>query len=88
MNRSFYALIVGQTSTNVSFALYTMVVVLYIYQHTNSTTFASFATLMSMLARIGSSMFLPTLSDRLKLTQLIVYAQLTQLIFYSFSSTS
>jgi MFS family permease len=83
MNRSFYALLVSQTSTNLSFALYIMAVVMYLYNETGSTTLSTTATLISISSRMLSGMFLPAISDRFKLPSLLMLSQLTQLIFLS-----
>ncbi|WP_313800793.1 MFS transporter [Cytobacillus sp.] len=80
MNRSFYALLVSQTSTNLGFALYTMVVVLHLYNETGSTALSAAVTLVSVIARMGSGLILPAVSDRFQLTQLLKFAQLSQLL--------
>jgi MFS family permease len=83
VSRSFYALLVSQTSTNLSFALYIMVVVMYLYNETGSTTLSTTATLISIASRMVSGMVLPTISDRFKLPTLLMLSQLTQLVFFS-----
>jgi MFS family permease len=83
VSRSFYALLVSQTSTNLSFALYIMVVVMYLYNETGSTTLSTTATLISIASRMVSGMVLPTISDRFKLPTLLMLSQLTQLFFFS-----
>ncbi|MFE8697616.1 MFS transporter [Cytobacillus sp. FJAT-53684] len=80
MNRSYYALLISQTSTNLGFALYTMVVVLHLYNETGSTTLSAAVTLVSVIARMGSGIVLPVVSDRWKLTYLLIFAQVTQLL--------
>lgn len=81
MNRSFYALLVSQTTTNLGFALYTMVVVLHLFDKTGSTTLAAVVTLVSVISRMLSTIYLPTISDKFKPPQLLMYSQLSQLIF-------
>jgi MFS family permease len=83
LSRSFYALLVSQTSTNLSFALYIMVVVMYLYNETGSTTLSTTATLISIASRMVSGMVLPTISDRFKLPTLLMLSQLIQLVFLS-----
>jgi MFS family permease len=83
VSRSFYALLVSQTSTNLSFALFIMVVVMYLYNETGSTTLSTTATLISIASRMVSGMVLPTISDRFKLPTLLMLSQLTQLVFFS-----
>ena len=53
MNRSFYALLISQTSTNLGFALYTMIVVLHLFNETGSTALSAAVTLVSVIARMG-----------------------------------
>ncbi|KQL19691.1 MFS transporter [Cytobacillus solani] len=80
MNRSFYALLVSQTSTNLGFALYTMVVVLHLYNESDSTALSAAVTLVSFIARMGSGLILPAVSDRYKPTHLLMFAQISQLL--------
>lgn len=80
MNRSFYALLVSQTSTNLGFALYTMVVVLHLYNGTGSTTLAAGVTLVSVVSRMISTIYLPTISDKLSLPKLLMASQSGQLV--------
>ncbi|WP_134701060.1 MFS transporter [Ammoniphilus sp. YIM 78166] len=80
MNRSFYALLVCQTTTNLGFALYTMVVVLHLFDKTGSTTLAATVTLVSLVSRMISTILLPTISDKMKPPILLMYSQLIQLI--------
>ncbi len=81
VNRSFYALLVSQTSTNLGFALYTMAVVLYLYDETDSTAVAAIVTLVSVVSRMISNLFLPAISDRFKLSYLLMVSQFSQLVF-------
>ncbi|MGG1815057.1 MFS transporter, partial [Cytobacillus firmus] len=80
MNRSFYALLVSQTTTNLGFALYTMVVVLHLFDKTGSTTLAATVTLVSVVSRMISTIVLPTISDKFKPPKLLMYSQMSQLI--------
>lgn len=80
MNRSFYALLVSQTTTNLGFALYTMVVVLHLFDKTGSTTLAATVTLVSVVSRMISTIFLPTIADKFKPPKLLKYSQISQLI--------
>ncbi|TKC15324.1 MFS transporter [Robertmurraya kyonggiensis] len=81
MNRSFYALLVSQCSTNFGFSLYTMVVVLHLYDETGSTTLAALVTLVSIFFRMMSSLTLPILSEKFKPTHILRFSQITQLVF-------
>lgn len=81
MNRSYYALLASQTATNLSFALYIMVVVMYLYNKTGSTTLSTTVTLISIASRMVSGMVLPTISDRFKLPTLLMLSQFAQLVF-------
>ncbi|MBY6278546.1 hypothetical protein, partial [Symbiobacterium thermophilum] len=80
MTRSFYALLVSQTSTNLGFALYTMAVVMHLYNETGSTTLSATVTLISVISRMISGVLLPAISDRFKLSNLLIFSQLTQLV--------
>jgi MFS family permease len=60
-----------------------MVVVMYLYYETGSTTLSTTATLISIASRMVSGMVLPTISDRFKLPSLLMLSQLTQLVFLS-----
>lgn len=80
MNRSFYALLVSQTTTNLGFALYTMVVVLHLYNETGSTALSAAVTVVSVIARMVSGIILPAVSDRFQLTYLLKFAQMSQLL--------
>jgi MFS family permease len=83
LNRSFYALLISQTSTNLGFALYTMVVVMNLYNETGSTTLSATVTLISVISRMVSGMVLPIISDRFKLPYLLMFSQMAQLFFLS-----
>lgn len=83
MNRSFYALLVSQTSTNLGFALYTMVVVMHLYNETDSTTLSAAVTFISIISRMVSGIVLSSVSDRFKLPALLMFSQLAQLVFLS-----
>jgi MFS family permease len=81
VNRSFYALLISQTSTNLSFALYIMALVMYLYNETGSTAMSTAAPLISIASRMVSGIVLPTISDRFKLPALLMLTQLLQLVF-------
>ncbi|KAB2332075.1 MFS transporter [Cytobacillus depressus] len=83
MNRSFYALLFSQTSTNLGFALYTMVVVLHLYNVTGSTALSATVTLISVLARMMSGIVLPSISDHFRPNHLLIFSQAVQLILLS-----
>ncbi|WP_102275338.1 MFS transporter [Cytobacillus massiliigabonensis] len=80
MNRSFYSLLFSQTSTNLGFALYTMIVVLHLYNETGSTALSAAVTLVSVIARMGSGLILPAVSDQYKPAHLIIFSQISQLL--------
>ncbi|HUC93481.1 MAG TPA: hypothetical protein VMS09_15910 [Paenibacillus sp.] len=71
MNASFYILLFSQTSTKLGFALYTMVVIMFVYNSTGSTTLPAAVTLISFVARMISSMILPLFLHRYRLNLLI-----------------
>nr|WP_246188315.1 MFS transporter [Metabacillus lacus] len=73
-------MLVSQTTTNLGFAIYTMVVVLHLYEMTGSTTLAATVTLVSVVSRIISTIFLPAISDKFKPSKLLMYSQMSQLI--------
>ncbi|MCP3773645.1 hypothetical protein NLX71_10015 [Paenibacillus sp. MZ04-78.2] len=80
MNRSFYALLVSQTATNLGFALYTMVVVMHLYTQTGSTALSAAVTLISAISRMVSGVILPSFADRFRLPVLLIFSQTTQLV--------
>ncbi|MFD0589157.1 MFS transporter [Paenibacillus sp. GCM10027627] len=79
MTRSFYALLVSQTSTNLGFALYTMLVVFHLYNGTDSAALAAAVPFISVLTRMVSSIVLPSFSNRFKLSRLLLFSQISQL---------
>ncbi|MFS1512288.1 MFS transporter [Chengkuizengella sp. SCS-71B] len=79
MNRSFYALVVSQTATNLAFALYTMTVVMYLYNETGSTALSAAVTLTSVTTHMFSSIYLPAISDKYKSTTILKVSQITQI---------
>lgn len=83
MGRSYYALLISQTNTNLGFSLYTMSVVLYLYNATGSTALSAGVTLISVISRMASSVILPTFSDRFHLRSLLLVSQAIQLFFLS-----
>ncbi|MDP5273744.1 MFS transporter [Chengkuizengella axinellae] len=80
MNRSFYALVVSQTATNLAFALYTMTIVLHLKNETGSTALATIVTLISMVSHMLSSIYLPMISDKYKSTSILKFSQCMQLL--------
>ncbi|WP_260631166.1 MFS transporter [Bacillus sp. S/N-304-OC-R1] len=83
MNRSFYSLLVSQTATNLGFALYTMVIVLHLYNETGSTALSATVTFISVISRMISGIFLPSISDRFRLNTLLIFSQAAQLLLLS-----
>jgi MFS family permease len=83
MNRSFYAILISQTATNLAYALYPMVIVLHLYHQTGSTGLSATVTLVSMLSRMLSGMALPAVSDRFRPLALLLSSQVFQLIVLS-----
>ncbi|MDA1477950.1 MFS transporter [Bacillus changyiensis] len=81
MSRSYYIILMSQSTTNLGFALYTMLVTLYVYSVTSSTTIASFITLISLLFRMIGSATLPLLSSRRSFRFLFITSQSVQLAF-------
>ncbi|MDA7026391.1 MFS transporter [Bacillus sp. CLL-7-23] len=81
MSRSYYVILISQSTTNLGFALYTMLVTLYVYSVTSSTAIASFITLISLLFRMIGSATLPLLSNRLSFRFLLITSQSVQLAF-------
>lgn len=57
-----------------------MVVVLHLYNESDSTALSAAVTLVSFIARMGSGLILPAVSDRYKPTQLLMFAQISQLL--------
>ncbi|MEI5907401.1 MFS transporter [Bacillus spongiae] len=81
MGRSYYGLLISQTTTNLGFSLYTMSVVLFLYHATGSTTLSAGVTLISVISRMASSTLLPTFSDRYQLRSLLLFSQVLQWFF-------
>ncbi|XQY92480.1 hypothetical protein ACNRWW_03280 [Metabacillus sp. HB246100] len=82
MNRTFYALLVSQTS-NLGFELYTMVVILHLFDKTDSAILAATVTLVSVVFRMISTVFLPIISDKFKPPKLLMYSQMSQFILFN-----
>ncbi len=80
MNRSFYALLVSQTATNLGFALYTMAVVLHLYNETGSTALSAAVTLISVISRMISNILIPSISDRFQPVNLLKFSQISQIV--------
>lgn len=57
-----------------------MVVVLHLYNGTGSTTLAAGVTLVSVVSRMISTIYLPTISDKLSLAKLLMASQSGQLV--------
>lgn len=83
MNRSFYLLLISQTATNLGFALYTMIVVMHLYNETASTTLSALVTLISVSSRMVSGLVLTSFSDRFQLIYMLRFSQGMQLILLS-----
>jgi MFS family permease len=79
LNRTFYALVISQTTTNLGFSLYTMVVVMHLYNETGSTALSASVTLTSVIARMLSGICLPGISQRMKTSALLKMSQFIQL---------
>lgn len=82
MSISFYYLIVSQSSTNLAYSLYSMTIITYIYQVTNSATLASAVTIVSMLSQLISGSTVPLIMQNYSLKRIILLSQIAQLIFY------
>ncbi|MED0871067.1 MFS transporter [Bacillus spizizenii] len=92
MSKGYYSILFSQTTTNLGFSLYTMVVISFLFKMTNSTTIASLVTLISIIFRIFGSAILPLITIRLKLHLTIIISQLIQMLlliclFYSLLRT-
>ncbi|RAS78384.1 hypothetical protein A3863_18160 [Priestia endophytica] len=51
MNKSYYSILISQTTTNLGFSLYTMSVILFLYHLTHSPFLTSLVTLVSILVK-------------------------------------
>ncbi|MBD5071139.1 MFS transporter, partial [Xanthomonas citri pv. citri] len=80
MSKGYYSILFSQTTTNLGFSLYTMVVISFLFKMTNSTTIASMVTLISIIFRIFGSAILPLITIRLKLPLTIIISQLIQML--------
>ncbi|WP_282173382.1 MFS transporter [Cytobacillus firmus] len=84
MSISFYYLLVSQFSTNLAYSLYSMTIITYIYQVTNSATLASSVTIVSMVFQLISGSTIPLIMQNYSLKRIILLSQIAQLIFNFF----
>ncbi|ASS70031.1 MFS transporter [Bacillus atrophaeus] len=80
MSKGYYSILFSQTTTNLGFSLYTMVVISFLFKMTNSTTIASLVTLISIIFRIFGSAILPLITIQLKLHLTLIISQLIQIL--------
>lgn len=79
---SFYYLLISQSSTNLAYALYSMTIITFLYQETNSATLASAVTLISLGSQLMSSSTVPLMMEKYTLKNILIISQITQFIFY------
>ncbi len=84
MLRSFYYLLISQSSTKLAYSLYTMTIITFLYQETNSATFASAVTIISMLSSLMSGSTVPLMMEKYSLKSILLLSQICQLIIYAF----
>ncbi|QED46579.1 MFS transporter [Cytobacillus dafuensis] len=84
MKSPFYLLLISQSSTKLAYSLYTMTIITFIYQETNSATFASAVTIISMISQIISGSTVPLMMEKYTLKRILLISQIFQLIFYAF----
>jgi MFS family permease len=81
---SFYYLFVSHSSTKLAYALYSMTIITFIYQATNSATLASAVTIVSMVSQLISGSTVPLVMQKYSLKRIILLSQIVQLIIYMF----
>lgn len=81
MNKSYYSVLVSQTTTNLGFALYTMSVTLFLFNMTESIAITSLITFVSIIARMFGSATLPLFSNKMEFRSLLILSQVIQLLF-------
>ncbi|ASB91282.1 MFS transporter [Bacillus sonorensis] len=80
MKKGYYSILFSQTTTNLGFSLYTMAVISFLYNMTNSTTIASLVTFISIMFRIIGSTALPLATTRFNLRLILMISQLIQIV--------
>lgn len=78
--KGYYSILFSQTTTNLGFSLYTMAVISFLYNMTNSTTIASLVTFISIMFRIIGSTALPLATTRFNLRLILMISQLIQIV--------
>jgi MFS family permease len=81
LNKSYYSILMSQTTTNLGFSLYTMSVILFLHHLTHSTFLTSLVTLVSILARMLGSALLPMFLNKMNFKFLLLLSQVAQFIF-------
>ena len=83
MSFPFYYLLISQSSTKLAYSLYTMTIITFLYQETNSATFASAVTIISMLSQLMSGSTVPLMMEKHSLKRILLLSQASQLIIYA-----
>ncbi|MBS4191948.1 MFS transporter [Bacillus sp. FJAT-49705] len=84
MKCPFYLLLISQSSTKLAYSLYTMTIITFIYQETNSATFASAVTIISMISQIISGSTVPLMMEKYTLKRILFISQMFHMLFYAF----
>ncbi|MFO1445338.1 MFS transporter [Bacillus sp. Bva_UNVM-123] len=83
MSFPFYYKLISQSSTKLAYSLYTMTIITFLYQETNSATFASAVTIISMLSQLMSGSTVPLMMEKHSLKRILLLSQASQLIIYA-----
>lgn len=83
MFKSFYYLLISQSSTKLAYSLYTMTIITFLYQETSSATLASAVTIISMLSSLVSGTTVPLLMEKYPLKRILLFSQICQLCVYT-----
>jgi len=83
LSSPFYYLLISQSSTKLAYSLYTMTIITFLYQETNSATFASAVTIISMLSQLMSGSTVSLIMEKYSLKSILLISQVCQLIIYA-----
>lgn len=84
LSLSFYYLLVSQSSTKLAYTLYSMTIITFIYQTTQSATLASAVTIVSVVSQLIGGSTVPLIMQKYALKSILLISQIVQLIIYSF----
>lgn len=83
MPYSFFYVLISQSTTNLAYALYSMTLITFLYEKTNSATLASVVTIISLGTQLMSSSTVPLMMEKYSLKKILIISQVMQFVFYS-----